>query len=216
MNTESRGGACYRFAHELTAVSCDGDLSRASEGLRSHLADCAACGETLRSHAALFADLSALLQPAPLPARLRSRIVAGLDAPPPRLRTPQRLSWHAPLAAAAALAMCLSWYGSLFPSAGRAPRDNRVAVSPDDAAAISAALASVIWTDAHDASIESIASDLSELEGELQSRRETNDVLTWSREDDWDLPTSTDGSRTAPATPGGAPRFVDGRALPPA
>lgn len=214
MNTESRGGACYRFAHELTDVACGGDLSRASEGLRSHLADCIACGETLRGHAALVAELSVLLKPAPLPAGLRSRIVAGLETPP-RLRKSWRPAWHAPLAAAAALAMCLGWYSSLSPT-DRLAHDGRVVVSPDEAAAISAALASVIWSDAPDASIESIASDLSELEGELQGQRETDDVLTWSREDDWDLPTSSDGSRTSPTTPGDAPRFVGGRASPPA
>jgi hypothetical protein len=185
---------CSRFAGELTRVAC-GDGSALGTALQAHLETCARCSEFLRDGQALAPALIAALTPPALSDAAAQRVLARLATRTNEPRVLRLPPWRTGLAAAAAAAMCVLW-----PFESQHAAESVIAARPgvldSDAAAIAAAFGLANEADAMDASVSSAAAAAAALETSLETRRNTESVLTWTTDEDWDLPTDPAGSHS--------------------
>ena len=151
----------------------------------------------------LLASLRSVLRPEPLPVALRQRILADLDhrcVPARRsgLR-PIRIVW---LAAAACLTVALV----LPPQRGAGPGKlaGPLKLSGTDAAEIVGAYQVLSWDSPLDYTIEAVHTSLESLSRSVERDPGGESLLPWGRDDDWDVPPTTDDDSSRSWAPRGA------------
>jgi anti-sigma factor RsiW len=182
------------FKHELLRLVCDEhDLTHASAALRARLSADPEAQAEFAEMQALVRELQDAMGPDPLPEAVVQRIDARLGRGP-RGRT--RVLWRpirlAALAAAAVLALAVVQHLVRSPASPEAPL--AVALSPADAAEIVAVYGLLSWQGHVDYSIEQVSSEVKNIEQRMEREPGVETGLPWSREDDWDVPSVSQGN----------------------
>jgi predicted anti-sigma-YlaC factor YlaD len=166
--------------------------------LRGHLQACAACQADWAERRELLNALQVALAPEPLPEALRRRIEQEMARGRRRRSRLMLLGGAGAVAAACVLgALLVPTRTMQAPYPSEMPATT-VTMTPDDAAAIAAAVGVLTWDSPVDYSLSGLTERVQDTARQVGREHGANTYLPWSADDDWDMPSSSAESSQAP------------------
>jgi predicted anti-sigma-YlaC factor YlaD len=166
--------------------------------LRAHLATCATCRAALEAAHRISGALREPLRPQALSEQAVQTLRRRLAAEPARHRLARRrLARLMGTAVAAGLMVAFFVPWRWHRAASRVRGSNRppeIALSPEDAATIVAAYTCVGWEGTTETSASLLAEQVSGVARAVEREAGAETYLSWSRENDWDMPEDNGGA----------------------